>query len=95
MIELNIQIKMIFFSFIYGIFIFFLLNALKKLIYNKNKNLKIISTFTLFLLNSIIYFFLLKKINNAIINSNLLITFFIGIYMGYILRKVLIKSLKH
>jgi len=95
MIELNIQIKMIVFSFIYGIFIFFLLNTLKKLIYNKNKNLKIISTFTLFLLNSIIYFFLLKKINNAIINSNLLITFFIGIYMGYILRKVLIKSLKH
>jgi len=95
MIELDIQIKMIIFTFVYGIFIFFLLNLLKKIVYNKNKKLKIILTFAIFLLNSIIYFFILKIINNAIIDCNLLIIFFLGVYIGYILRKVLIKSLKH
>lgn len=95
MIELDIQIKMIIFTFVYGIFIFFLLNLLKKIVYNKNKKLKIILTFAIFLLNSIIYFFILKIINNAIIDRNLLIIFFLGVYIGYILRKVLIKSLKH
>lgn len=95
MIELSIQIKMIIFSIIFGIFIYFLTNVVKKIIYHKNKKLKIIFTFTFFILNAIIYFLILKKINNAIIDRNLLLMFFLGVYLGHLSRKVTKKILKH
>lgn len=95
MIELTIQLKMIIFSFIYGIILSFLLKIIENIIYHNNNKIKIICTFTFFLLNTFIYFLCLKNINNALIDHNLLLMLILGIYLGTILRKVLIKILKH
>jgi len=94
MIDLNIQIKMIIFSCIYGIFLYFFMNSFKNIIYNKNKKIQIIFTITFFLTNATLYFLILKKLNDAIIDRNLLIMLLVGLYLGHALRKLTIRTLK-
>lgn len=94
MINLSIQIKMIIFSVLYGITLYFFLNTFKKIIYNKNKKVKIIFTISFFLVNSVLYFLILKKINNAILDRNLLIMLIIGLYIGRSIRKATTIILK-
>lgn len=75
MISLDIQIKMIIFSFCYGFFFYFLLNKIKSLIYDK----KLFFLIVLFgILNGLLYFVLLKNINDGILNINLLFLFIFG-----------------
>lgn len=75
MISLDIQIKMIIFSFCYGFFFYFLLNIIKSLIYDK----KLFFLIVLFgILNGLLYFVLLKNINDGILNINLLFLFIFG-----------------
>ena len=76
MIPLNIQIKMIIFSFAYGIIFFVVLKYLKKLFYKKY-----IFSIIFGIMNGVLYFFLLKIINDGILNINLLIYFVIGFYV--------------
>lgn len=78
MIELSIQLKMIVFSFCYGIFFYIVLRFIKPLIYNK----KLFFVIFLFgILNGVLYFFLLKNINEGILNINLLFLFLFGFLM--------------
>ena len=75
MISLNIQIIMIIFSFCYGFIYFLILKYLKKF-YRKY------IFFILFgMMNGVLYFFLLKIINDGILNINLLIYLGIGFYV--------------
>lgn len=94
MIPLNIQIKMITFSFCYGFIFFIILNFMKPLIYNKKIMIKFISSILFGILNGIIYFFFLKIINDGILNINLVIMFLFGNYISYIICKVLLKKKK-
>lgn len=63
--SLNIQIKTIVLSLLYGIFIYYLLFFNKKILYNKKLFIKIIGTLSIVILITLLYFLLLKNINNG------------------------------
>lgn len=63
---LNMQIKTILVSVIFGIFFKFILNINQRIVYKKNIFIKIIGTFFLTFLNTILYFIIIMKINNAV-----------------------------
>lgn len=83
MITLDIQIKMILFSFIYGILMYFVYIFINKLL------LKSMFVSIIFgIMNGIGYFIILKKINNGILNINLLFYFLFGfLCVKYFLKK--------
>ena len=64
--NLIIQLKLILFSFIFGIFFNVFLNINCKFIYSSNIVIKIISSFIFVIINTLIYFIILMKINNGI-----------------------------
>lgn len=85
--SLHSQILVIIVSFFFGIFfeIFHCINY--KLIYNKRKIVKILFTFLLVFIQSIIYFYLLTKINNGIIHLYGILSIVVGILLIYFLKK--------
>src|SRR5574344_1933701 len=96
MIELNIQINSIILSLIYGIYLYKIIQFIKKILYSKNKFIKILSTILFVLINTIAYYFLLKKTNNMIIHPYFIISIILGIIMSNILYVKLIKLIvKH
>lgn len=64
--NLIIQLKLILFSFIFGIFFNIFLNINCKFLYSSNIVIKIISSIIFVLINTLIYFIILMKINNGI-----------------------------
>ncbi len=88
---LRTQIELIIFSFIFGIIFSLFLSVNYKLIYNKNKIIKILSSFSIILLSSIIYFIEINKINNAIIHYYSLIFIAIGFTLSSFVEKKLKK----
>lgn len=85
MMTLNIQIIMLVFSFIYGMFFSVFLSLNHKLVYNEKKFLKIIFTFLFLLVNILFYFLILRKINEGIIHPYS----FIALILGFILENYL------
>lgn len=85
--SLHSQILVIIVSFFFGIFfeIFHCINY--KLIYNKRKIVKILFTFLLVFIQSLIYFYLLTKINNGIIHLYGILSIVVGILLFYFLKK--------
>lgn len=63
--SLIIQIKTIILSLLYGAFIYFFLFFNRKIIYNKNLLIKIIGTLSIGILITLLFFLILKKINNG------------------------------
>lgn len=78
MISLNLQLKMIVFSFCYGALYYFVIKFIRPLIYDKMR-FWIIYLFGL--LNGLLYFVCLKHINNGVLNINLLFLFIFGIFI--------------
>ena len=66
--SLNIQIKTIILSILYGIFIYYFLLINKKIIYNKSIVIKIIGTLSIMILITLLFFLLLININNGYIH---------------------------
>ena len=85
---LKIQIISLIVSFLYGIFFSFLLNINYKIIYNENKFKKIIGTFLFIIFNSLLYFYILLKINNGIVH----IYCIFSIITGYIMENFVINK---
>lgn len=81
--NLNTQIKLIIFSFVFGICFNILLNISQRLIYSNNKFVKISTSFLLITLCTIIYIICLYKINYGIVH----IYSYIIIILGYLLSK--------
>ena len=71
------QIKLIIFSFIFGIFFNLFLNFNCKFIYSYNKFIKILSSFLFVIINVLLYFICLIKINNGIFHIYSLLIIFI------------------
>ncbi len=76
--ELKIQIISLIYSFIYGVFFSIMLNINYKNLYHSRKHIKIISTIIFVFVNVLIYFLILKRINNGMIHPYLLIAFLFG-----------------
>lgn len=80
---LKVQIISLIFSFVFGIFIYLILELFNKYIYNKKICIKIIFSLLCSLIFSLLYFFILLNINNGILHSY----FFFMIIIGYLLTK--------
>ena len=77
------QIETLLFSFIFGIMFSLILDITKKYIYHNNIVIKIISSFCISLILSLIYFIINIKINNGIIHIYFIGAVLIGYFFDY------------
>lgn len=89
--SLDVQIKTIIISFIFGIYFNFFINLNYKIIYHKNKIFKIIGTFILVFLNTLFYFYLMMKVNNGYFHVYELLCIMVG---GLVYRYLIENALK-
>ena len=80
---LKLQIYSLIFSFVFGIVFFFALELFRDFIYNKKIIFRIINSIIISLVNALIYFGILRKINYGIIHYY----FFLMILLGYCISK--------
>ena len=80
---LKLQIYSLIFSFVFGIVFFFVLELFRDFIYKKKYLVRIINSIIISLVNALIYFGILRKINYGIIHYY----FFLMILLGYCLTK--------
>ena len=78
MIDLNIQIKLIIFSFIFGFFFSILLEIFNKKIDKCKNYVKVILSFLVIIISSFIYFEGIKRIGNAIFHIYSILTIILG-----------------
>ena len=94
MIELNIQIKLIIFSLIYGFLFSIFLDVLYSKIKKQKKIVRIILTFLLVLLMAIIYFIAIDKIGYVIFHIYSIFAIIVGFIMYDILISVIAQKNK-
>lgn len=87
--QLYTQIITLLFSFLFGIIFSIELKLNHKFIYQNNKIYKIITTFLFVLINVLLYFIGLKKINNGILHMYGLISIMIGYIFEIYVEKFL------
>lgn len=76
--SLKLQIISLIVSFIFGIFFNILLKFNYKIIYNENKIVQIFGTFLFIIASSLLYFYILLKINNGVVHIYCLLAILIG-----------------
>ncbi len=92
MIPLNIQIKSIIFSFLYGILFSIFANLNYKYIYYSKGILKILINIMFVFDNVLIYFILLRCINNGILHYYFILSLIVGfISVNKLVSKILFK----
>lgn len=84
---LSVQIISLIISFCYGMFFFLTLEFFSKLIYADSLFVRIIISFLFVVFHTLLYFLILMKINFGYIH----IYFFLCIFGGYIMCKVIYK----
>ena len=88
--SLKLQIISLIISFIYGIFFNILLNLNYKIIYNEKRIIQIFGTGVFIIINSLLYFLILLKVNNGVVHIYCLLS----LLLGYVLKdKKLIKKI--
>jgi len=85
--SLDIQIKTIVVSFLFGIYFSIFLNLNYKIIHSKKEFIKLIGTLVIIIVNVLLYFLILQKINNGVFH----IYEILCILVGFILEKKLHK----
>ena len=92
--NLEIQIQVLVYSLMYGMFFSLVMNLCYRYIFYTKTYYKVIINF-LFIINMVlIYFIILRKINNGIFHSYFLLMIILGIFIGNNKTKVLRKVLK-
>ncbi len=76
--NLTTQIISLIFSFSYGVLFSLFLDINHKIIYNPNKLIKYLGSFLVILISTLLYFLILKQINNANVHIYCLIVLSIG-----------------
>ena len=94
MIDLNIQIKLIIFSFIFGFLFSILLEIFNKKIDKCKKSVKVILSFLVVFLSTIIYFEGISKIGNAIFHIYSIITIILGFVSYDLLIRLIANKYK-
>ena len=92
--NLETQIKLIIFSFIFGIFFALMIDINHKFLYINKKVFKIIFTFFFVLVNVFIYFLILKKINEGILHIYSFICIILGFFIEQLFHKKVVKIRK-
>lgn len=93
--NLHSQILVIIVSFFFGIFFELLQTINYKIIYNKKKVMKVVFTFLLIFIQSLLYFYLLLKINNGIIHLYGILSILVGMITFYYVKKLLNRFYKN
>jgi len=89
-----VQFKTIIFSFIYGIFFCFFLNLNYKYIVGNKKLLKILLTFMFIVVNVLLYFIILRKINFGIFHYYEILSIICGFMFVNLICHVIEKKRK-
>lgn len=92
MISLKLQVLTIIVSFLYGIFFSFFLDISSKYIYNSKLKIKILFSFLFILINTILYFAIMNKINNGIIHYYSFIAIIIGFFVENHGKRLIVKK---
>lgn len=95
MIPLDIQIKSIVFSFLYGMFFSFLLNLNYKYIYYSKGVLKVLINIFFVVDNVFLYFIILRYINNGIVHFYFLLSLVLGYFSVNKVSSRIRKIFKH
>lgn len=88
--DLYTQIKLISFSFLFGIYFGFMLDVNCKYIKSKSKFYNLIFTIFFMLFNTLLYFYILQKINNGILHYYS----FLCIVIGVICENIIVNKIK-
>lgn len=91
---LEVQIKTLIFSFLFGIYFAYMIRVNYKYIYTLKKLYKILATFLLIFSNVLLYFIILLKINNGIIHMYSLLMIVLGTYMEHFINRIIEKNIK-
>jgi hypothetical protein len=94
MIDLNIQIKLIIFSFIFGFFFSVIIEIFNNKTEKCKKSVKLILSFLLVFLSTIIYFEGINRIGNAIFHIYSIITIVIGFVSYDLLLRLIANKTK-
>jgi len=81
--NLILQLKSIAFSFCFGIFFYIFVHLSEKYIYSSNKVIKILSSIFVSMCSCLLYFIIIKKINNGIIHFYFILTIILSYYISY------------
>lgn len=81
--NLKVQIISLLFSFLYGICFSFLVNVNYKFLFAKKLVYKILITLLFIIDMSLLYFIIIKRINNGIIHSYFLLMILLGFYVTF------------
>ncbi len=92
--NLEIQIQSMIVSFIFGLFISLLYNLFYFLLYNKNKIILILSDFIFSIINSLLFFYLMYKINYANVHPYFVFLLICGFFVGNKKTRVIRKNYK-
>lgn len=90
MMNLITQIKLVLFSFLFGIFLAFMLDVNCKYINSKRKIYRILFTIFFMLFHVLLYFWILQKINSGILHYYS----FLCILLGLLVENFIVKALK-
>lgn len=91
---LEIQIKTLVFSFLFGIYFSYMIRINYKYVFSLKKIYKILGTILLITSNILLYFIILLKINNGIIHTYSIFMIVIGTYIEYIINRLIVKCIK-
>ena len=81
--NLKLQIYSFVFSFLFGIILSVFTNLNYRLLFNKNKKIKILGNFLFLFDFSLIYFLGIKLINNGILHIYFLLLLILGFLLSY------------
>lgn len=90
MMDLITQIKLVLFSFLFGIFFAFMLDVNCKYINSKRKIYRTIFTIFFMFFHVLLYFWILQKINSGILHYYS----FLCILLGVLAQNFVVKALK-
>ena len=94
MIALNIQIKLIIFSFIFGFFFSVILEIFNKKVNKCKKSVKLVLSFLVVFLSTLIYFEGINRIGNAIFHIYSIITIIVGFVSYDLLLRLIANKTK-
>lgn len=87
--ELELQIQSLIFSLVFGMFFAFMFNLFYKYLFNGKIIFKIITNFVFVSINTLLYFLLLRMINDGIVHVYFIFMVVTGFVIGNIKTRVI------
>jgi hypothetical protein len=88
---LGVQIISLVVSFCYGVFFYFMLELNSRFIYSSNLWVRIVVSFMFVMFHTLLYFFILMRINNGYVHFYFFLCMLLGYYMCKVLYKKFVK----